>query len=46
MVWNKVKAGEFKGFSIEGLFGGFEQLQSEQKPEEDIINELEKLING
>ena len=45
-VWSKVKAGEFKGFSIEGLFGGFEQLQSEQKPEEDIINELEKLING
>lgn len=44
-VWNKVKQGEFKGFSIEGLFGGFEQLQSAQ-PEEDIINALEKIING
>lgn len=43
-VWSKVKAGEFKGFSIEGLFGGFEQLEASK--DENIIEELEKIING
>jgi hypothetical protein len=41
-AWEKIKAGEFKGFSIEGLFtlvGLEEVLNTEQEPEspEDII---------
>ena len=45
-VWSKVKAGEFKGFSIEGLFGGFEQLQKAEKPEDNIIEQLKEIIDG
>lgn len=43
-VWAKVKAGEFKGFSIEGLFGGFEQLKASK--DENIIEQLKELIDG
>jgi len=41
-VWEQVKDGTFKGYSIEAMFDGFEQLQSSQ--EEDIINQLKNLI--
>jgi hypothetical protein len=40
-VWDEVKAGKFKGYSIEARFDGFEQLQSKT-----IIEELEEVING
>ncbi len=40
-VWNEVKAGKFKGYSIEARFDGFEQLQSKT-----ILEELEEAING
>lgn len=40
-VWNEVKAGKFKGYSIEARFDGFEQLQSKT-----ILEELEEVING
>ena len=43
-VWSKVKAGEFKGFSIEGLFGGFEQLKASK--DENIIEQLKELLDG
>jgi len=39
-MWSKVKDGEFKGFSIEGIFDGFEQLN--QSKEE---TQLEQIIN-
>lgn len=42
-VWKQVKEGAYKGFSIEGMFDGFEQLQSK---EESILEQLKNLING
>jgi hypothetical protein len=44
-VWNDVKDGKYKGFSIEGMYDGFEQLQSQTEGEK-IIKELQNLING
>lgn len=38
-VWNKVKLGEYKGFSIEALYGGLEQFLNNQ-----IIDQLKKII--
>ena len=46
-VWNEVKAGKFKGYSIEARFDGFEQLQSKEKTmEEKIINELNAVLSS
>lgn len=42
--WAKVKDGEYKGFSIEGIYEGFEQL--EMSKEESIIEQLKNIING
>lgn len=42
-IWNEIKNGTFKGYSIEGAFDGFEQLHSK---DEIIINQLENLINA
>ena len=44
-AWEDVKAGKWKGFSIEGLFNGFDQLLSKSK-EELIIEELKIIVNG
>jgi hypothetical protein len=44
-VWQQVKNGTFKGYSIEGRFDGFEQLQSMTEGEK-IISELLQIING
>lgn len=44
-VWSEVKDGKYKGFSIEGMFDGFEQLQSKTK-EETIYQQIKDLING
>lgn len=44
-VWNEVKDGKYKGFSIEGMFDGFEQLQSKTK-EETIYQQIKNLVNG
>jgi hypothetical protein len=41
-IWNEIKNGTFKGYSIEGAFDGFEQLHSK---EDEIINQLKNLIN-
>jgi biotin operon repressor len=46
-VWNEVKAGKFKGYSIEARFDGFEQLQSKTETmEEQIIKELNALLSS
>jgi len=41
-VWNEIKEGKYKGYSIEAMFQGFEQLQSKELT---IIEELEQIIN-
>ena len=43
-LWGKVKSGEFKGFSIEGIFGGFEQLETSK--DKDIVEQIKELIDG
>jgi hypothetical protein len=42
-IWNKVKAGEIKGFSIEGYFADKVQMTSNN---EKIIEQLKELLNG
>jgi hypothetical protein len=41
-IWDKVKAGEIKGFSIEGYFADKAQFVSNK----EIIEQLKKLLNG
>jgi len=46
-VWDEVKAGKFKGYSIEARFDGFEQLQSKTETmEEQIIKELNAVLSS
>ena len=33
--WNKVKLGEYKGFSIEGIYQGLDKLQASEQVEEE-----------
>jgi hypothetical protein len=42
-IWAKVKAGEIKGFSIEGYFADKVQMNSNNKK---IIEQLKELLNG
>ena len=42
-VWNKVKAGEVKGFSIEGYFA--DKLQRPNEPVKDQMSEQEEMAN-
>jgi len=42
--YQKAKNGEYKGFSIEALYDGFEQLNSKQPTEEEIIEQLKDLL--
>jgi hypothetical protein len=44
-VWQEVKNGKYKGFSIEGMYDGFEQLQAKTQ-EELIIEQLQSAINA
>ena len=41
--WQAVKDGEYKGFSIEGIYQGFEAL--EMSAEQTLLQELEELVN-
>lgn len=41
-VWNKVKAGEFKGFSVEGLF----DYEEPKTPEEQALQKISELLNA
>lgn len=43
-IWAKVKAGEVKGFSIEGYFADKYQMSIQQTQNEKIIEELKKLL--
>ena len=43
-VWQSIKEGKFKGFSIEGKFDGLEQLNAESQ--EDIVNEIKELLKS
>ena len=46
-VWSSVKSGEYKGFSIEGFYKGFEDLNmQEEKPltEEEQIQQIIKIL--
>jgi phage head maturation protease len=40
-VWQKVKAGEVKGFSIEGYFESKEELSKH----ESILEQIKKILN-
>jgi len=41
MVWQQVKAGDFRGFSVEGMFD-YEQPIS---PEENALKKISELLN-
>jgi len=44
--WEQVKLGTYKGFSIEGMFQGFEQLEaSKELTDTEIIEAVKKLLN-
>lgn len=43
-LWNNfIKTGEFKGFSVEGLF---DQIPTSEEKESDILKEIDKLITS
>jgi len=44
--WEEVKKGTYKGFSIEGMFQGFEQLQSKQLTNEEIVEQIAELLKN
>lgn len=45
-VWNDVKEGKFKGYSIEAMFSGFEQLASKEESEaEETLRKLRELLS-
>jgi phage head maturation protease len=45
-IWNKVKAGEVKGFSIEGYFIDKYEMSLQVDEEEKIIKRLKELISN
>ena len=44
-VWNDVKAGKVKGFSIEGYFADKLEMSLEQQKKNEIIKQLKNLLN-
>lgn len=45
-VWKDVKEGKFKGYSIEAMFSGFEQLASKEESEaEETLRKLRELLS-
>ena len=44
-VWNDVKAGKVKGFSIEGYFADKLEMSLEQNKRNEIIKQLKNLLN-
>ena len=44
-VWNDVKAGKVKGFSIEGYFADKLEMSLEQNRRNEIIKQLKNLLN-
>jgi hypothetical protein len=43
-VWQDVKDGKVKGFSIEGYFADKLEMSLEQKKKEEVINQLKELL--
>ena len=44
--WEKVKNGDYKGFSIEAMYQGFEQLQSKELTEDEkLVEQIKQIIN-
>jgi hypothetical protein len=43
-IWNEVKAGTVKGFSIEGYFADKLEMSIEQERKNEIINQLKELL--
>lgn len=43
-IWQRVKAGEVKGFSIEGYFADKYEMSLKQSVNEEIINQLKELL--
>ncbi len=44
-VWNDVKEGKVKGFSIEGYFADKFEMSAEEDEATEVLNELKKLLN-
>ena len=44
-VWNDVKEGKVKGFSIEGYFADKFEMSAEEDEATEVVNELKKLLN-
>ena len=44
-IWNKVKAGEVKGFSIEGYFVDKYEMSLQETEEQEMIEKIKDLIN-
>ena len=44
--WDAVKSGDYKGFSIEGVFQGFEALEASKQltEEEKLIQTIKQII--
>jgi hypothetical protein len=42
MAWEKVKSGEFKGFSVEGIFS---YKDPEESKEEKMLSEILEILN-
>jgi hypothetical protein len=42
-VWNQVKSGELRGFSVEGLFD-YEEPKKQLSPEEQALKKIEELL--
>ncbi len=43
--WNKVKLGEYKGFSIEGIYQGLDKLQASEQ-EEDLTTDIIEFLKS
>ena len=43
-IWNDVKAGKVKGFSIEGYFADKYEMSQEKDEKQEIINQLKQLL--
>jgi len=43
-IWNDVKAGKVKGFSIEGYFADKYEMSQEKDERKEIINQLKELL--
>jgi len=45
--WEKVKSGDYQGFSIEAMYQGFEQLQSKElTKEEELLQTIKEIITN